>query len=145
MLLRLLPQQVLSLFSLISSRLVCLLIAILIDHWSHDGLGLSLRRVLDARLRRAVFPLGELSFVCGQVLGLELSHLLNLVEVDDEAPLIGVLKLDALAAEDGPVIRAVEVHDAVVVRSAKFVCNCLGRLIIVVDLTQQGVPLNYLV
>jgi len=123
--LRLLPQQVLSLFSLIGSRLVRFLIAILIDHWGDHSLGLSLRRVLDARLRRAVLPLSELSFVSGHVLALELSHLLNLVEVDDEAPLVGVLQLDALAAEDGPVIRAVEVHDAVVVWSAKFVFNCL--------------------
>lgn len=100
----LLPLQEMCLLFLVRSSLVCLLIAILVDNWCHNSLCLSLRRVLDARLRRAVFPFSKLTLVSRHILALKLSHLLDLVEVNNEALLVGVLELDALTTEDGPVV-----------------------------------------
>lgn len=73
----------------------------------------------DARLARAVLPPTQLPFVLLIVLLLQLAHLFYLVQVDDKAGLLVVQIADAFAAENGRVLRAIEMFDALVVRLAK--------------------------
>ena len=74
---------------------------------------------------------------------MHLPHLLDLVEVDDEASLIRVVFLDALAAEDSPVVTTVEVLHALVMLLAEEAVDTL--LVLEVDVAQDGVPLYDLV
>ena len=46
---------------------------------------------------------------------MHLAHFLDLIKVNDKASLVGVILLNAFAAEDGVMIRAVEVLHALVV------------------------------
>jgi hypothetical protein len=50
---------------------------------------------------------------------------LNLVEIDDEACIIGVMKTDALPAEYGQMIGAVEMFDPFWVFLAQLFCECI--------------------
>jgi hypothetical protein len=95
-----------------------------------------------ARLRSAVLPFGKLALVECVVLRLQLAHFLDLVEVDHEALLVRVVRLNALPAEDRPMLGAVEMHDAVVVGHAKLVLNCLLVLIVEINCTKQRITLH---
>ena len=46
---------------------------------------------------------------------MQFPHLLNFIKVNNEAFLISVLLLDALPTEDCRMVRAVEVHNALIV------------------------------
>jgi hypothetical protein len=94
------------------------------------------------RLRSAVLPFGKLTLVECVVLRLQLAHFLDLVEVDHEALLVRVVRLNTLPAEDRPMLGAVEMHDAVVVGHAKLVLNCLLVLIVEINCTKQRITLH---
>jgi hypothetical protein len=63
-------------------------------------------------------------------LSLKLSHLLDLVQVYHEALLVCVLLLDALSAEDGEMVGAVEVLHSLLVVVANFGLQILFILFI---------------
>ena len=71
-------------------------------------------------------PVDELLDVVLDGLLLELAHLLDFVEVHHEALLVGVVFLDAFAAENGEVVGTVEVLYPAVVLVAYF----LGSLLV---------------
>lgn len=75
----------------------------------------------NARNSGAIFPLSKLTLVKSDVLALEFAHFFNLIEVNYKALLISMAQLDAFTAEDGSMIRTIEVHYAHVVRDAQFV------------------------
>jgi hypothetical protein len=89
------------------------------------------------------------------VLLLEFAHSLDLVEVDDEACVVGVMQSDALAAKDGQMIRAVEVLHSLGMLSAElllessisvFFLSCTAGLFKVeVGLGEDGIFLHDLV
>ena len=56
-----------------------------------------------------------------------------------------MLYLNAFSAKDGPVIRAIEVHYPIVMRAAQFVLDCLRRLIVKIDLTEEWITLHDLI
>lgn len=64
---------------------------------------------------------------------MQLLHLVNLVKVDHEALLHGVVVLDALPAEDGLTARAVEMFDSLIVSFTNFI---LQRLFIFIDIVE---------
>lgn len=74
------------------------------------------------------------------VLAVHLAHFLDLVEVYDEAALVRVVLLDALAAENGQMIRAVEVLHALIVPLAEQAVNAI--LIFKVDIAQDRVTFH---
>jgi len=79
------------------------------------------------------------------VLPLQLPHFLNFIEVHHEALLVRVFNLNALSAEDGAVIRAVEMHYPLVVRHAELALHSLGAFVVEVNQAQERVSLNDLV
>ena len=91
----------------------------------------------------AVLSNAELLRIHELVLAMHLAHFLNLVKVDDEAPLIRVVLLDAFAAEHGEMVRAVEVLDALIVFLAEQAVDAF--LVFEVDIAQNRVTLDDLV
>ena len=77
------------------------------------------------------------------VLAVHLAHLLNLVQVDNEATFIRVVLFNALTAEDGPVVGAVKVLDALIVPLAEKAVDAL--FVFEVDIAQNWVTLHDLV
>lgn len=77
----------------------------------HLGLGRVKRRVAEVG---AVLTNVELLGVHDLVLPMHLPHLLDLVQVDNEAALVCMVFFDALAAKDRQMIRTVEVLDALI-------------------------------
>ena len=80
--------------------------------------------MLNVYLTCAVCSFAELSLISCSILLLEHPHLLNLIEVDHEALIHMMEVLDALAAEDGRVFRAVKVLDTLIVVLTKVRCHC---------------------
>jgi hypothetical protein len=120
---------------------------ILVSNW---------RMGLSARLRGSIGAVLQLGSVEVVVLLLEFTHLLNLVQVDHIAGVQVVQVLDALSAEDGRVLAAIEVLDALVVLVAQVWFELpLIRLVVLVDLrlqtlfevnrSEQRVPRDHLV
>ena len=90
---------------------------------------------------RVLVPLTGLVLILANVLYLELPHALNLVQVHHEALLVAVVGLDALSAENGQVVRTVEVLHSLLMLLAHLL---LERCLIVVvevkrDAGQDGV------
>ena len=116
--------------------------------WLGSGLSKDRRWVLGkdmfdhTGLRCAVFSLGKLTLVEGVVLGLQFAHLLDLVEVHHEALLVGVVRLDALSTEYGPMLRTIEVHNAIIVRPTKLVGDGLRTFIVEIDCRKERVTLH---
>jgi hypothetical protein len=75
----------------------------------------------DTRNSGAILSLPELAFIERDVLALKFAHFLNLIEVNYEALLVRVTHLNAFTAEDSQVVRAIEMHDAHIVRDAEFI------------------------
>jgi hypothetical protein len=71
------------------------------------------------------------------------SHLLDLVQVHDETPLVGVIFLDALSAEHRKVVGAIKVLDSLVVLVAQQAVDAL--LVLEVNVSQDAVALHDLV
>jgi hypothetical protein len=87
-----------------------------------------------------------LLFVLSDILSLELAHFLNFIQVNNEALLICMVNRDALPAKDSPMIRAIEVHDPLVVRLAQFILEALWIVFLIkVYLTKQRISFNDLV
>ena len=84
-----------------------------------------------------------MTLVVSDILTLKFAHFLDLVKVDNEALVISMLYLDALSAEYCPVIRAVEVLNALVVRHAQLLFACF--YIIEINLTKQWIPFDYFI
>ena len=95
----------------------------------------------------SLVALASLILVLHNVLLLELAHALNLVEIDNEALIVAVEWLDALATEDVQVIAAVEVLDALGVLLAKLLRQALLILVLEVKACagQDRVLLHYFV
>lgn len=108
-------------------KLLFLLQLLLVDQSSlsfKEPLGISLNLVgrdllRDTALIGVVLPLLELLLVHLLVEPVHFAHLLDLVQVHHEAPLVSVILFDALSTEDGQVIGAVEVLDPLVMPVAK--------------------------
>ena len=95
-------------------------------------------------MAEGLVPFAGLVGVLADVLLLEVAHSLDFVEIDDEALFFAVVLLDALAAEDGVVVRAVEVADALLVLLTQFLLQCVFIFIfeIKVRLLQDGILLH---
>ena len=77
------------------------------------------------------------------VLTLELTHLLDLIEVNDEALLVCMIYLDAFATKDSAMVGTVEVHYPLVMGLAELVLKPSGvGLLIEIDVTEEVVPLH---
>ena len=80
-------------------------------------------------LEDGLVALSSLVLILHNVLLLKLAHALNFVKVDDEALVISMKWLDAFAAEDVQVVRAVEMLDTLWVLLAKLFRKTLLILI----------------
>ena len=80
-------------------------------------------------LEDGLVALSSLVLILDNVLLLKLAHALNFVKVDDEALVISMKWLDAFAAEDVQVVRAVEMLDTLWVLLAKLFGKTLLILI----------------
>lgn len=80
-------------------------------------------------LSSLLITLASLIHVLSDILLLQFSHPLNLVEVDDEAGIVRVVQTDALSAKHCQVIRTVEVLHALWVLHTQLICE--GVLIII--------------
>lgn len=92
-------------------------------------------------LRRGVLPLRDLLLVRLEVEALELTHLLDLVEVDHEALVLGVLLGYAFAAEHAPMVRTVEVPHSLPMRHTQLLWQHLS---VKVHAAQESVSLHKL-
>lgn len=75
--------------------------------------------MLNVDLTRTILTFAQLGLICGGIFLLEHTHLLYLVKVDHKALFHVVKVLDALSAEDGWVLAAVEMLDALVMYLAE--------------------------
>ena len=97
----------------------------------------------DAALPRLVFPLFELLLVHLLVESVHFAHLLDFVQVHNEASLVGMVLLDAFTTENGEVVRAVEVLDPLVMLLAQQTVDTI--FILEIDVSQDTVALNDLI
>ena len=79
--------------------------------------------MLNVGFRSTVLATTQLALVHLVVLLLQLAHLFDFIEVDDEASLKIVKIFDAFAAKNGRVLAAVEVLDALLVLLAHVGCK----------------------
>ena len=84
-------------------------------------------------LLEILVALAGLVLVLGDVLLLQLAHALDFVQVDHEALVIAVKRLDALPAEDGQMVATVEVLHALGVDLAQFLAQALLIFILEVE------------
>lgn len=90
-----------------------------------------------------ILPFLELLTVLLVVHSVQFPHLFDLVEVDNEALLVSVVLLDAFPAEDGQVVRAVEMLDSLVVLVAEQALDAV--LVLKVQVAKDWVTLDDLV
>jgi hypothetical protein len=76
------------------------------------------------------------------VLGLEFSHLLNFIEIYDKAFILSMEILDTLSAKHCRMVRAVEMHNPILMSFAQFTFNSLLCFIIKVHGNKNWISLN---
>ena len=78
-------------------------------------------------------PLASLLLILYNVLLLQLTHALNLIQIDHETLLISMKWLDTLSAKNGEMIRTVKMLDSLGVLFAKFLTERVFILIVKVE------------
>ena len=82
----------------------------------------------------------QLLRILTHVLPMHLPHLFNLIQINDKAPLIGVVLLNALPAEDRLVVRAVEVLHSLVVFLAEEAIDAF--FVLEIDISQDRISFD---
>ena len=84
-------------------------------------------------LHNSLVALSSLVLVLDDVLLLELPHALNLIQIDNEALIVSMKRLDTLSAENVQMVRAVEVLDTFRMYLAELLRKALFVLILKVE------------
>ena len=84
-------------------------------------------------LHNSLVALSSLILVLDDVLLLELPHALNLIQIDNEALIVSMKRLDTLSAENVQMVRAVEVLDTFRMYLAELLRKALFVLILKVE------------
>ena len=98
-------------------------------------------------LRSVLVALASLILVLDHVLLLQLSHALNLVQINDEACVVRVVQLDALSTKNGKVVRTVEVLDSLWMLRAQVFSELLifFRFKVETGLSENWILLDHLI
>ena len=92
-------------------------------------------------------PLASLILILNHILLLKLPHPLNLIEINHEALLVSMIRLDTLPAENREMIRAIKMLDSLRMLLAKLITQSFFILIIKVkiSLLKNRIFLNNLI
>ena len=95
----------------------------------------------------SLIPLASLILILNHILLLKLPHPLNLIEINHEALLVSMIRLDTLPAENREMIRAIKMLDSLRMLLAKLITQSFLILIIKVkiSLLKNRIFLNNLI